>query len=164
MRLPVCEFESQAAQAQRSGAWPAGLREHLPGCALCAEVLLIAEFLQQEAESTETQSRLPGPGFLWWKSQRLRRALALERATRTIAWARNLAAVVCGAALLWLLAVSAPKCVAFLASPGNPSVLWSSEFPLVWLLCVAGPPVAAILGVFLLLRADQSRNSKPFHM
>ncbi len=89
MKLPQCDREQEVLDAFRSGRWASGwgeeIRQHAAGCAVCAEVALVAQEFQREAELARAELRQPGAslpsaGLVWWKAQRAARRAAEQRA------------------------------------------------------------------------------------
>ena len=58
MSKRFCEQEVTVLNAAASGSWDPALRRHLEECAACAEVALVAGFMQ-EAEADYAQAHLP---------------------------------------------------------------------------------------------------------
>jgi hypothetical protein len=85
MNLPNCEHEAAVLQAVETNEWPEGLRTHANACEVCSEVMLVAHYLQADAQETLAESPLPDAGLIWWKAQRQARQAAVERATLPIA-------------------------------------------------------------------------------
>lgn len=89
MRVPECHREQEVLDAVRSGRWsgPWGeeIRRHAAGCAVCAEVALVAEAMLQEDDLARAEVRLPSAGFVWWKAQLAARRAAEQRAAQPIA-------------------------------------------------------------------------------
>ena len=88
-----CEREQQVLNALRSGRWagPWGeeIRAHAAACAVCSEVVAVAQALQQEAlraadESGQAGPGLPAAGLVWWKAQRAALRAAEEEAAQPI--------------------------------------------------------------------------------
>jgi hypothetical protein len=88
MKIPQCHREQEVLDAVRSGRWsgPWGeeVRKHAAGCAVCAEVALVAEAMLQEHDLAQSDVRLPSAGLVWWKAQLAARRAAEERATQPI--------------------------------------------------------------------------------
>jgi hypothetical protein len=158
MNRYACDQEQRILAALRSGAWEDGLRAHARECPLCADLLVVAEFLRQEAVAAKNEPLLPGAGILWWKSQLRAREIAVRQATRPITVAAILATLACGAALLWFLTGSAPAHAGIAArmSAGHFSqVLWSGDI-LAFALAITGSSVfCALLGSLYLLWAEK---------
>ena len=93
MKEPMrCENEQAVLEAVQSGDWgtPAAqsLRAHAAGCAVCAEVLLVAQYFARERDAAAGEPHVPAAGLIWWKAQLRARREAPERATRPIAIAQ----------------------------------------------------------------------------
>jgi hypothetical protein len=104
MRVPQCDREQQVLDALQSGRWagPWGeeIRRHAAACAVCSEVVLVAEALRHEEELAQTEVRLPSAGLVWWKAQLAARRAAEERAAQPIAWVERMVQVFGALALL----------------------------------------------------------------
>lgn len=91
-----CQHETAALEAVRAGRWPEvceeELRAHVAHCAVCSEVVLVAQLLRQEDAAALAQARLAAPGLVWWKAQIRARRAAAERAAAPIALVERLAA------------------------------------------------------------------------
>jgi hypothetical protein len=146
-----CDQEPKVQAALRSGAWEMELRNHVKDCPLCADVLMVTEFLRQEAEAARLEPALPSAGFLWWKSQLLARQKAVSQATRPIAFARNLAYVFCGVALLWFLFGPAQAhgwMTEILKDEIHSQAAWTGDWRDVALLSLGGAALTTILASF----------------
>lgn len=84
------------------------LCDHVNDCLVCADVHLVAHFLQQQVELAKAEPVLPSAQSLWWKSQLRAKQKAVEQATRPITLVRKLAYLVCGVTLLLFIVASAP--------------------------------------------------------
>lgn len=156
MSADHCGKEGRVIEALRSGAWEPGLRDHVKDCPICADVLLVTEFLQVESKAAKAEAALPNAAFLWWKSQRLARQMALQQATGPIAFVRMLSFVACALAALWLLFVSAPARAPMFAALRDGILLqlvWSGDWGAVALLGLGGAVLGAILASFYMARA-----------
>jgi hypothetical protein len=104
MTVPQCDREQQVLDALQSGRWagPWGeeIRKHVAACAVCSEVVLVAEALRHEEELAQTEVRLPSAGLVWWKAQLAARRAAEERAAQPIAWVERMVQVFGALALL----------------------------------------------------------------
>ncbi len=100
MKTPSCTAEDAVLAALRSGDWPADLRRHVDRCPACAEVLLVAGALAEDARSAAHDRPLPDPGGIWLDARLRARRLEVDRATRPIAVMRRLAAAGAAAAVL----------------------------------------------------------------
>lgn len=106
MNLSPCEREQAVLEAAQSNRWPEELRAHAAGCPVCADVALVARFMQTMAEETKAEAALPDAGRIWWKAQLLAKQAAVERATRPIAIVEKIAygcvALALAGGLLWM--------------------------------------------------------------
>jgi hypothetical protein len=97
MKIPHCDREQQVLHALGSGRWtgPWGeeIRRHAANCAVCSEVVLVAEALRHEDELAHTELHLPSAGLVWWKAQLAARRAAEERAAQPIAWVERMVQV-----------------------------------------------------------------------
>ena len=88
MNVGHCEREAAVLEAVQSGRWPDAcegeLRAHVAQCAVCGEVIVVAELLRQDDAAARAEARLPAPGLLWWKAQIRARRLAAQRAAEPI--------------------------------------------------------------------------------
>ena len=89
MKLPQCDREQEVVDALRSGRWASAwgeeIRQHAAVCAVCAEVALVAQEFQREAELARAELQQPGAGLpsaglVWWKAQLAARRAAEQRA------------------------------------------------------------------------------------
>jgi hypothetical protein len=158
MNRYACDQEQRILAALRSGAWEDDLREHAKDCPFCADVLIVSEFLRQEAVAATAEPPPIGAGLLWWKSQLWAREIAVRKATRPITVAINLATLLFGAALLWFLNASAQTRdgIATRMSEGHLSqILWSGDL-LAFALALGGSSILCVLlGSLYLLWAEK---------
>ena len=98
MKLEECDREQAVLDALASGRWstPWGeeVRQHGASCAVCSEVVLVAEALRREEQSAEAEVRLPSAGLVWWKAQLAARRAAEQRAAQPIALVERFAQAV----------------------------------------------------------------------
>jgi len=101
--LAQCKHETELVEALTSGRWPGAcgddLRGHVAICAVCADVVLVAQALEQESAQARVEMSLPAAGLVWWKAQMRARREAAERAAQPIAIVEGLAWV-CGVVCL----------------------------------------------------------------
>jgi hypothetical protein len=90
-----CEFEAEVLAAVLQGREDAALRAHAATCAICSDVLAVAEAI----EADRPTPCIPDSGRVWWLSQRRARLEAAEAANRPLT-AVQVIAMVCAAALL----------------------------------------------------------------
>jgi hypothetical protein len=104
MKVPQCEKEQAVAEMLQCGHWPEAcdpaLRIHVEHCAVCSEVVLVAQFLREEHASLLADKKLPDAGLVWWKAQLRVRREAADLATRPIALAERFALACALASLL----------------------------------------------------------------
>jgi hypothetical protein len=103
MRKRFCEQEPRVLEAATGGQWEAALRQHLNECPACAEVALVASFMN-EAEADAAEARLPDAELVWWKAQLKARRAAADRASQPIALVEKAACAGGGLALIAALA------------------------------------------------------------
>jgi hypothetical protein len=89
MKIEHCDREQAVLDALASGrwatAWGEEVRQHAASCAVCSEVVLVAEALRREEQLSEAEVRLPSAGLVWWKAQLAARRAAEQRAAQPIA-------------------------------------------------------------------------------
>ena len=87
-RLAECRHEADLVAAVTSGRWPAAvdqaLREHVASCAVCADVLQVAEAMTALEQETLADTRLPAAGQVWWRAQVRARHEAAAVAARPV--------------------------------------------------------------------------------
>ena len=108
MRKRFCELETTVLAAATSGNWDAALRSHLESCPCCAEVALVAGFMN-EAEAGFAEARVPDAELVWWKAQLKARRAAAERAMQPIAVVEKVACAGGGLTLVAVLAFLWPS-------------------------------------------------------
>ena len=102
--LAECGHEGDLVAAVTSGRWPSAvdqrLRDHVASCAVCAEVLQVAEAMTAIEQEALADTRLPSAGQVWWRAQVRARHDAATVAARPV----MIAQAVGGAAALGLVA------------------------------------------------------------
>jgi len=113
MKATGCEFEAHALAAVLEARWPLGtdaaLREHVAQCAICSEVVTLADTFAEARQDSQATLSLPDASRVFWMAQIRARREALHDAARPIlatqiaafAWAIGLLIVCLGAALTW---------------------------------------------------------------
>jgi len=108
MMLGQCAREKDVMALLRSGGWPAAcepeLREHVEGCSLCAQTVLLKSSFADALAHAKDEARLQAPGMLWWRAQLRRRNAAVQRVNRPIAGAQWFALLINLLAAVALLA------------------------------------------------------------
>lgn len=94
-----CDKEPEITGAVRGGTLHGELAKHAAGCAICADTLLVSQFLLAH----KAECVLPDADSLWWKAQLARKQMAVERATQSIALVRKIGYWGIAAAGLWLV-------------------------------------------------------------
>jgi len=104
MSVRYCEREPDLVEALTSGRWPDACGEdlcrHAAACPVCAEVVLVAQALEQESTQARMEVALPTAGLVWWKAQMRARREAIDRAAQPIAIVEGLAWVSAAVCLL----------------------------------------------------------------
>jgi hypothetical protein len=147
MRLDRCEWETAVLESVRAARWPHAcdddLRAHVAQCLVCAELVRVAEALQQEDAATRAEVTLPAPEFIWWKAQIRARRMADERAAAPINMAAQVAGVCAAFSLLGLALWQWPR----IANWWN----WSKRLPLRDLLGLGNASAGLLWTPYLLL-------------
>ena len=90
-----CEWESEVLAVVLQNRWPervdAGLRAHVPGCPICADVVAIAGAIDGEREEIRARVVVPDSGRVWWLAQMRARREATQAAGRPITAAQVIA-------------------------------------------------------------------------
>ena len=102
-----CVHEHDVLDAIGSNRWPdrcsAELRDHVRGCAMCADVAEIAGPLADERDRSWHEADVPQASLVWWRAQMRARAEAASLARRPIAMAQSVAVVCLGVAALFVI-------------------------------------------------------------
>jgi len=92
MTHAVCEFESDVLAVVNTGRWPervdAELRAHVESCAVCQDVVAVAEAFAQE---TAVEPHVPESSLVWLRAQIRAREEATRLAARPITVAQAIA-------------------------------------------------------------------------
>ena len=98
MKPTDCASEADVVFAVQTGRWPNrvddDLRQHVRGCATCADAVLVAEALKDAAamdDAAVSELQLPGSGAVWLRAEVRARAEAARTATRPITVAQVVA-------------------------------------------------------------------------
>ncbi len=144
-----CEHENGVILAFHSGEWTAELRQHAAGCTDCGEALRVAEALREQAGRAEMCFHPPDPHWIFERSRRRAREMAVRRVRWMMASMRVLAGVYVLAAAGWLARGYAEQQYRDVASALHGS---SSGFAL---LGVAAAAVCVAAGLWPILHADR---------
>jgi hypothetical protein len=94
-----CPHEADVLTMVTTGQWPdrapVELRQHAATCALCADVALIAQVIEEEA-SMPAPPQLPSAGMVWWRAQLRARQDAAKAVGRPITVAQGALLAVAG--------------------------------------------------------------------
>ncbi len=82
--MTECPMEADALFAAIHDQWAPGLREHVAGCPVCADVAVVAGAVGVEAETAVAAVELPEAGRVWWMAQLRARREAAKTAGRPI--------------------------------------------------------------------------------
>jgi hypothetical protein len=92
-----CPRESDVLDALTSARWPhrvnRELAEHVEACAICTDVVAVAAAMRDEHDVARQQASIPSSGQVWWRAQMRARQAAIREASRPIAMAQGVAAV-----------------------------------------------------------------------
>lgn len=151
MRKFECECETEVLEGLRSGAWEPELRQHAQECAVCSELVMVAEFLQSEAAIPASEPALPDAGMMWWRAQLAARRAAVTRATRPIRLFGKLAWLGGVFLALWFLFGSSSTLTSQLSQPP----WWGSPAGVAALACGAVALLSLFLGSAYLVWAER---------
>ena len=102
MTRTICEREDHTSAAVLSGTVDAKITSHAEQCTVCADILLVTEFLREDKALAASQcTALPNPGAIWHKAQLRATQEAVSRALRHIRFMRIIA-IVAFLSLPWL--------------------------------------------------------------
>ena len=108
--IGICRHDAAVHEAIRTGEWKPALRQHVSGCARCAEAVAIGRLLNA-MPSPEPSARKAD--VLWWQAQLTTRNARAERVRRTLAVMETVAVSVAGAlalgAVIWALQPVLPE-------------------------------------------------------
>lgn len=109
--MNACARRDDVTQAVRSGRWPQGcapeLREHVAGCAACAEEARLTSAFAAAREGAMRVATPQSADLLWWKAQLRRRRSAMEQLERpamavsTVAISASVALLLGVTVLVW---------------------------------------------------------------
>ena len=121
MTLHPCAREKEIAELLRLGHWPdaasAGLREHVSGCRMCGDFVLVTQTFQATREQSSSPRPFQSPGVLWWRAQLRRQNAAVERMNKPILGAQ-----------IFALSITALLAVGFVVFQAAHGLRWLSWF------------------------------------
>ncbi len=92
-----CPRESDVLDAVASARWPhrvpRELADHVASCAICADVVTVAEAMRADHDAVWPQADLPSPGQVWWRAEMRARQEAIRKASRPVTIAQGVAAL-----------------------------------------------------------------------
>ena len=104
---PGCQREEQTSAAVRGGEKKISpeIAAHAQHCPACSEILLVSEFLQNNALADHELSALPDPRLIWQEARRRANQEATRLALRPIRFMQIIAVVAFASSpwLRWLL-------------------------------------------------------------
>ena len=92
-----CQKEQEVLEAAQTGRleseWGEPLRAHLAECPSCADLVLVARFLQEESDSESpiAEIKVPSAALVWWKAQLRTRREAAQQALKPVRIAERVA-------------------------------------------------------------------------
>ena len=147
MKETACENEDRLLRALGEGrapqAFEESLREHVNGCASCAEVVALYELFQADSGRLQAAARPPEAGRVWWRATLRARQEAARRALLPIVIAEKAALAVGLGVLIALLVAAAPWLAGQLERPDvfSGSVLYGFSMPVL----LAASAIACVL-------------------
>ncbi len=143
--LAECRREAEVVAAVGAGRWPAAvdasLLEHVHTCAVCSEVLAVAEVMAPLERETLADARIPSPGQVWWRAQVRARHEARRAAALPLLAAQGVGAAAVVGLLAALISWQWPSLVATAGSWVRPVAALDLGLA-AWL----GVAMAAVLG------------------
>ena len=97
MKVIECPRESDVLDAVASARWPhrvpRELADHVASCAICADVVVVAEAMRADHDAVWQQADIPSSGQVWWRAEMRARQEAIRKASRPITIAQGVAAL-----------------------------------------------------------------------
>ena len=95
--LMECPRESEVLDALASARWPerveAELADHVASCGVCQDVLTVASAMQADHGAAWKEANVPSSGQMWWRAEMRVKQDAVREASRPVAVAQGVAAV-----------------------------------------------------------------------
>jgi hypothetical protein len=92
-----CPRESDVLDALTSARWPhrvnRELAEHVEMCAICTDLVAVAAAMRDDHEVAWQQANIPSSGRVWWRAEMRARQESIREASRPIAIAQGVAAL-----------------------------------------------------------------------
>jgi hypothetical protein len=97
MRAIECPRESDVLDALTSARWPhrvnRELAEHVEACAICTYMVVVAAAIRDDHAVVWQHTNIPSSGQVWWRAEMRARQEAIREASRPIAIAQGVAAL-----------------------------------------------------------------------
>jgi hypothetical protein len=97
MKVIECARESDVLDAIASARWPhrvpPELADHVASCAICSDVVVVAEAMRADHDAVWQQADIPSSGQVWWRAEMRARQEAIRQASRPITIAQGVAAL-----------------------------------------------------------------------
>jgi len=90
MKRTFCEQEDQVSAAILSGTMTPEIESHARQCPVCADVMLVSSFLNQEALD---RAPIPAADLIWKEAQSRARQQAIDKALRPIRFMKIIAVI-----------------------------------------------------------------------
>jgi predicted anti-sigma-YlaC factor YlaD len=103
MKTMSCEDEASIIQAMLTGQWTDEVHQHAAECPECSQAVTLAEALRAEARRAEAAFQPPDAHWVFERSRRLAREIALRRMALILIGIRTLAAAYVVGATGWFL-------------------------------------------------------------
>jgi hypothetical protein len=107
-----CPHEPAVVNAVLSGQWPERCDErlvtHALACEICREVASITTLMQDEAERSRYETRVPASGQVWWRAAIRARLDSTQAATRPMTWLHGITAAAAIGVLLAVVSAAWP--------------------------------------------------------
>ncbi len=120
MNDSACPRESEVLAAVATESFTEELRSHAVDCDRCNELVLVAGFMNREAEEIGKAGPIPDAGYLWWRASLEQREIRSRRATGIITLVQRVGVVVGALVAFLLLRGIAPEIGTWLAALATP--------------------------------------------
>jgi hypothetical protein len=154
--LHECSRESDVLDAVASTRWPdrvsPELVAHVATCASCADVAVVAQALRCDQDAAWQEASVPSSGQVWWRAEMRARQDAIRAASRPIAIAHGVGALLALALATtagWFVWPSIHDYVSSFAVTQSPTL--GSPLPLALMVALVALLVIAPLAVYLVL-------------
>jgi hypothetical protein len=138
MSRTECVREVEVLEAVTSGNWTDELRSHAASCAVCTDVVEVADALHNDYAHALLEAKdvhVPSAGLVWWRSELRARREAMKAAERPITLAHAFGGACAVGVLIAVLAQMSPWLKGLLpAGPFDAVGLLSQHVPLVLML------------------------------